>query len=135
MIRTMIVLVGFLGLAACSNAVSERAVAVAHVDGDHHVTVRAEGGRLWWSHRAWSEPHEVCRLPGDGPVENLAVRPVVTGSGETFEITFDQDGAAWRGRIVLDDSAMLDTPVAFLRGTDRIATDTTVGVELARSGR
>ena len=133
MIRTMIVLVGFLGLAACSNTVAERAVAVAHVDGDHHVTVRAEGGRLWWSYRPWSEPHEICRLPGDGAVENLAVRPVMTGNGETFEITFDQDGAAWRGRIVLDDSAMQDTPVAFLRGTDRLASDSTM--ELARSGR
>ena len=134
MIRTMI-LVGFLGLAACTGTSAERAVAVAHVDGDHHVTVRAEGGRLWWSYRPWSEPHDICHLPGDGPVENLAVRPIVTGSGETFEITFDQDGASWRGNIVLDDSAMLDTPVAFLRGTDRVATDTSLGVELARSGR
>ena len=134
MVRTMIVLAGFLGLAACS-AGPERATAVAAVDGDHHVTVRAEGGRLWWSHRPWSEPHDICRLPGDGPVENLAVRAVVTGNGETFEITFDQDGAAWRGRIVLDESSMLDTPVAFLRGTDRVATDATLGVELARSGR
>jgi hypothetical protein len=132
MIRTMIVLVGFMGLTACS-AGWDRPTAVASVDGDYHVTVRAEGGRLWWSHRPWSEPHEVCRLPGEGAIEHLAVRPVMTGSGEAFEITFDQDGAAWRGRIILDDASMLDTPVAFLRGTDRLASDSTM--ELARSGR
>ena len=133
-VRTLLVSMGFLALSACSQ-VTERATAVAHVDGDHHMTVRAEGGRLWWSHRPWSEPHEVCRLPGDGPVMNLAVRPIVTGSGETFEITFDQDGAAWRGRIALDESDMLDTPVAFLRGTDRIAEGSVLSGELAHSGR
>jgi hypothetical protein len=134
MIRTMMVLVGFLGLAACG-AVPERAAAVANVDGDHHLTVRAEGGHLWWSHRPWSEPHDVCRLPGEGAVENLAVRPVLTGSGETFEISFEQDGAAWHGRIVLDEASMLDTPVAFLRGSDHFARETTLAGELARSGR
>ena len=132
MIRTVLVLGGLLALNACS-AGWERATVAATCDGDYHLTVRAEGGHLWWSHRPWSEPHDICHLPGEGAVAHLAVRPVMTGSGEAFEITFDQDGSAWRGRILLDDASMQDTPVAFLRGTERVASDSSM--ELARAGR
>ncbi len=132
-IRVAMFSFGCLCVVGCAQ-VSERSVQVAQVDGDNHITVRAEGGRLWWSHRAWSEPHELWKLPSDAPVTNLAVREIASGDGPRFEITFEQNGEPWHGDMVLDDNALNDAPVAFLRGTERLATDGFMS-ELARSGR
>lgn len=134
MIRTVVFTMFSLAAVACAE-VPQRNVAVAQVDGDNHITIRAEGGRLWWSHRPWSEPHELWKLPSNAPVTNLAVRATESGAGPRFEITFEQNGEPWHGDVVLDDNAMLDTPVAFLRGTERVATDSTFMSELAHSGR
>lgn len=81
-----------LACAACTHA-PEHSVAMAQVQGDQHVVVRAEAGRLWWAHRAWSEPHELWSLPAGGSVENLAV----ARDGNGFVVTFDQNGTTWRG--------------------------------------
>lgn len=129
-IRTIWVSMFLMGAAGCAQ-LPARDVALAQVDGEHHIAVRAEGGRLWWSHRPWSEPHELWKLPGNGAVENLAVRQVATDKDPTFEVSFAQDGKAWHGEIVVDPAAMLDTPVTFLRGND----DSAFASELARSGR
>jgi hypothetical protein len=82
-----------LAAAACTHA-PDRAAAVAQVDGAQHVVVRAEAGRIWWSHRAWTEPHELWTLPGEGKVENLNVARESDG----FVVSFDQNGASWSGR-------------------------------------
>lgn len=133
-IRTLVLTTFCLAAVACAD-VPQRNVAVAQADGDNHVTIRAEGGHLWWSHRPWSEPHELWKLPSDAPVTNLAVRSVASSSGPRFEITFEQDGEPWHGDVVIDDTALIDAPVAFLRGTDRVAADSTFMSELAHSGR
>lgn len=82
-----------LAAVACTHA-PDHSPAVAQVDGDQHVVVRAEAGRIWWSHRAWTEPHELWTLPGDGKVEKL----VVTRAEDGFVVSFEQNGAAWSGR-------------------------------------
>jgi hypothetical protein len=82
-----------LACAACTHT-SERSVAVARVDGAQHVVVRAEAGRVWWSHRDWTEPHELWQLPGGGAVQNLAV----ARDGDGFVVTFEQGGETWQGR-------------------------------------
>ena len=82
-----------LAAVACTHA-TEHTPAVAQIDGDQHVVVRAEAGRIWWSHRAWTEPHELWSLPGDGKVENLTV----SRSSEGFVVSFDQNGTSWSGR-------------------------------------
>jgi len=123
-----------LAAVACAE-VPQRYVAVAQADGDNHITIRAEGGRLWWSHRPWSEPHELWKLPSNGPVHDLAVRAVASSSGPRFEITFELNGEPWRGDVILDESSMLDTESAFLRGTDRLADGSMLVSELAHSGR
>ena len=78
---------------ACTHA-PDRSPAVAQVEGDQHVVVRAEAGRIWWSHRAWTEPHELWVLPAEGRVENLNVERDVDG----FVVSFEQNGTAWSGR-------------------------------------
>ncbi len=127
-----------IGLAAFASVgcaqISDRNVAVAQVDGDNHVTIRAEAGKLWWSHRSWSQPHELWKLPSSAPVTNLAVREIASGEGPRYEITFEQNGEPWRGDVVLDENAMNETPIAFLRGTERIAEGGMMS-ELAHSGR
>lgn len=82
-----------LAAAACTHA-PDHTPAVAQIDGDQHVVVRAEAGRIWWSHRAWTEPHELWTLPGEGKVENL----VVTRAADGFVVSFDQSGTSWSGR-------------------------------------
>ena len=84
--------VAALAAAACTHA-STRTPAVAQIDGEQHVIVRAEAGRIWWAHRAWTEPHELWTLPSQGDVQNLAVTPSVNG----FVVTFEQGGEQWRG--------------------------------------
>ena len=77
-----------IGLAACAD-VPGRSPAMARADGDAHVTVRAEGGHLWWSHQPWTEPHALWTLPGHGEVESLTVRAVASDSDNpTFVVTF-----------------------------------------------
>ncbi len=71
---------------------------VARVDGDRHVTIRAEAGKLWWSHWPWSEPHPLWQLPAAGNVENVAVTPNLS-SDDGFIVTFEQGGVRWRGEI------------------------------------
>ena len=86
----------FCALALCATAcgsTSSYKPAMAGVDGEHHVVVRAEAGRLWWAHRAWTEPHQLCALPTNGPVENL----MVTAGADGFVVSFDQGGATWSG--------------------------------------
>ena len=82
-----------LAAVACTHA-PDHTPAVAQIDGAQHVVVRAEAGRIWWSHRAWTEPHELWTLPGDGKVENL----VVSRDSDGFVVSFEQNGAAWSGR-------------------------------------
>ncbi|HEY1958532.1 MAG TPA: hypothetical protein VGH28_23100 [Polyangiaceae bacterium] len=84
--------VAALTCAACTHT-TEHSASMAQVDGDQHIVVRAEAGHLWWSHRAWSEPHELWALPAQGEVQNLAVGRV----GDGFIVTFDQDGTTWSG--------------------------------------
>jgi opacity protein-like surface antigen len=81
-----------LAAAACTHA-ADQAPAVAQVDGEQHVVVRAEAGRIWWQHRAWTEPHELWALPSEGKVENLNVERSATG----YVVSFDQGGQAWSG--------------------------------------
>lgn len=78
---------------ACASTTTPMQSNVAQVDGDRHVVVRAEAGRLWWSHRTWTEPHELCALPARGNVENLSVQPTEDG----FVVSFDQGGTTWQG--------------------------------------
>ena len=78
--------------AACTNT-STYKPAMAQVDGEHHVVVRAEAGRLWWAHREWTEPHELCALPKSGAVDNLTVTRTDAG----FVVSFDQGGESWSG--------------------------------------
>jgi hypothetical protein len=89
----MICCAGALAMAAC-NHVNEAPVATAQVEGAHHVVVRAEFGRIWWGHNAWSEPHELWTLPGRGDVQNLTV----TRQQDGFVVTFEQDGSTFSGR-------------------------------------
>jgi len=96
-----------LASAACTHTL-ERPAAMAQIDGDQHVVVRAEAGRLWWAHRAWSEPHELWTLPAHGDVRNLAVDRL----GNAFVVTFDQDGTTWRGTFGEAES----TPTRLARG-------------------
>ena len=83
-----------LAAAACTHAPDYNTPAVARVDGAEHVVVRAEAGRIWWSHRAWTEPHELWTLPGDGKVEKLSVARESDG----FVVSFEQNGTSWSGR-------------------------------------
>ena len=82
-----------LATAACTHA-TEPSPAVAQIDGEQHVVVRAEAGRIWWQHRAWTEPHELWSLPNDGRVDNL----VVEHDGDGYVVSFDQGGTSWSGR-------------------------------------
>jgi hypothetical protein len=90
---TMFASVIALAAAACTHA-SEHTPAVAQVQGDQHVVVRAEAGRIWWQHREWTEPHELWSLPAEGRVENLSV----AREGDGYVVSFEQNGAAWSGR-------------------------------------
>ena len=78
--------------AACTHS-SEHPVAVAQIQGDQHVVVRAEAGRIWWQHRTWTEPHALWALPSGSQVENLAV----TRDRDSYHVTFEQDGMTWEG--------------------------------------
>ena len=84
---------------ACTNT-STFQPNVAQVDGNRHVVVRAEAGRLWWAHRTWTEPHELCALPSNGPVENLKV----DHEGDGFVVSFDQGGTTWTGTFGSEDA-------------------------------
>jgi hypothetical protein len=88
----MICFAGALAMAAC-NRVEGRPATTAQIEGDQHVVVRAEAGRIWWAHRAWTEPHELWALPGRGDVENLSVTPREGG----YMVTFQQDGTTFSG--------------------------------------
>ncbi len=81
-----------LATAACTHA-SNTTPAVAQIQGDQHVVVRAEAGRIWWQHRAWTEPHELWTLPTEGRVENLTV----ARQGDGYVVSFEQGGASWSG--------------------------------------
>ena len=71
--KSMIIAGAFaLAAVACTHA-PEHNPAVAQVEGAEHVVVRAEAGRIWWSHRAWTEPHELWALPGEGTVGGFVV--------------------------------------------------------------
>ena len=91
-LRTWMGAAAVLACAACTHA-PEHPAAMARIDGDQHVVVRAEAGRIWWAHRAWSEPHALWTLPARGAVQNLAV----AREGDGFVVTFDQEGSMWRG--------------------------------------
>lgn len=129
--RTAFALLGCL--AACADAPGFGPV--ARVDGDHHITVRAEAGHLWWAHRPWTEPHELWTLPSTGTVANLAIRPVASDAGAKFEITFEQGGVPWRGELVVDEQVFVDSARSVLnRNERRVAEMSQIG-DLARSGR
>jgi hypothetical protein len=96
-----------LGAAACTHSSVLATPVVAQVDdGQHHIAIRAEAGRLWWAHRGWTEPHALCALPTEGRVENLAVAREPSG----FVVTFDQGGTSWRG--TLDEAPQHVTTIA-----------------------
>ena len=123
-----------LGLFACAD-VPARSPSVAVVDGDAHVTVRAEGGRLWWSHRPWSEPHALWALPNQGAVESLRVTAVASATDDdVFNVSFVQGGVRYHGTFGFDPSTSIETPRAFLAQEDDVGT---VAMEdtLARGGR
>lgn len=82
-----------LATAACTHS-TEHSPAVAQIEGEQHVVVRAEAGRIWWQHRAWTEPHELWSLPTDGRVDNL----VVEREGDGYVVSFEQGGTSWSGR-------------------------------------
>lgn len=82
-----------LATAACTHS-TEHNPAVAQIEGDQHVVVRAEAGRIWWQHRAWTEPHELWSLPTEGRVENLTVER----EGDGYVVSFEQGGTSWSGR-------------------------------------
>lgn len=88
----LFVLTFALAAAGCVHA-PEHAATTAQIDGDAHVVVRVEANRVWWSHCAWSEPHELWTLPSDGAVEDLHV----TRSDAGFVVTFHQAGNEWHG--------------------------------------
>jgi hypothetical protein len=71
---------------------------MARLDGDRHITIRVEAGRLWWSYYPWSEPHPLWTLPTNGRVENIQIRPVLSRD-EGFVVSFEQGGARWEGEI------------------------------------
>ena len=71
---------------------------MVRLDGDRHITVSAEAGRLWWSYQPWTEPHELCKLPSREPVEDLTVTPVLS-TDDGFVVTFRQGDTTWRGEI------------------------------------
>ena len=97
--RKWIGCVALLGAAACSHVGSEASSpTVAQVDGAQHIVITAQAGHLWWSHRAWTEPHDLWTLPSKGPVEKLAVLPEENG----FLVTFEQDGTTYKGRFGKD---------------------------------
>jgi hypothetical protein len=91
-----------MAAAACTHA-STQTPAVASIDGDPHIVVRAEAGRLWWSHRAWTEPHALCELPARGPITNLVVRP----KGVGFALSFEQAGTSWEGTFGEHDATLV----------------------------
>ena len=109
--------------------------AVARVDGDAQVTVRAEGGRLWWSHHPWTEPHALWQLPGHGAVEDLRVTPIASDTDDcVFVVSFQQGGAVYRGRFAFDAASEIDAPRTFL-AEDRDVGSVALVDELARAGR
>jgi len=122
-----------VGTMACSQT-QERPTIMAHADGDQHIIVRVEANQLWWSHRAWTEPHAMWRMPTAGPIDNLAVVPVASSEGNTFVVTFDQGGMTWRGRFTTDPLTAIDAPRAYLDTTERSPNEgsTTIS-ELARA--
>jgi hypothetical protein len=84
--------------AACVHEVDHESQPMARLDGDRHVTIRAEAGRLWWSYYPWSEPHPLWALPAQGRVANITIRPVLS-KDDGFIVTFEQGGALWEGEI------------------------------------
>jgi len=122
-----------LVLVACAE-VPARSPAVASVDGAAHVTVRAEAGRIWWSHRAWTEPHALWTLPGRGPVENLVVTEAESSNG-AFVVRFEQGGTPFVGRFAVDGTSTLDTPAPSLRADRDGIGGVALESDLARSGR
>ncbi|HSQ65593.1 MAG TPA: hypothetical protein VLM85_20375 [Polyangiaceae bacterium] len=122
-----------LALVACAD-VPARSPAVASVDGAAHVTIRAEAGHLWWSHRPWTEPHALWSLPGQGPVENLVVTESVSSDG-AFVVRFEQGGTPYVGRFAVDGTATLDTPASSLHADRDGVGGMALESELAHSGR
>jgi hypothetical protein len=99
--KTLIGSVVALCAVACSH--TPQSHPIAQLEGREHVVVRAEAGHLWWAHRTWTEPHELCPLPSQGPVENLTVRR----EAGRFAVSFDQGGTSWNGTFGELDSTML----------------------------
>jgi hypothetical protein len=91
MIRSLLICAAFAAVACVHE--SEHAAVTAQLDGDDHVLVRAEYGRVWWQRCAWSEPHELWALPSNDPVEDLHV----TRGDAGLVVTFHQHGRAWSG--------------------------------------
>lgn len=119
---------------ACAD-LPARSPAVARADGDSPVVVRAEGGRLWWSHHPWSEPHALWQLPGHGAVEELRVTPVASRSEDcAFVVSFEQGGAVYHGRFGFDAASEIDAPSTFL-ARDHDVGSVAVVDDLARAGR
>jgi hypothetical protein len=107
-----------LALVACAD-VPEKSAAVAQAYGDAHVTVRAEGGRLWWSHHPWTEPHALWKLPASGTVEALSVRAVASDTADdVFVVTFQQGGRSFRGTFGFDAASQIEAPSAYLGDHD-----------------
>ena len=122
-----------LALVACAD-VPARSPAVASVTGAAHVTIRAEAGHLWWSHRPWTEPHALWSLPGQDPVENLVVTGVESSEG-AFVVRFEQGGTPFVGRFGVDGMATLDTPASGLLADRDGVGGMALESDLARSGR
>jgi hypothetical protein len=91
-----------LGSAACVHE-TDNQPNIVRLDGDRHITVRAEAGRLWWSYYPWTEPHELCTLPARGQVDDLRVTPALS-TDDGFVVTFRQGGTTWRGDIGTEHS-------------------------------
>lgn len=124
-----------LALVACADLPARSAVPTARADGDAHVAIRAEGGRLWWSHRPWTEPHPLWSLPAHGPVDELEVHAVVSDSSDdVFVVSFRQDGRWFRGRFAIDGTSAIETPAAYL-DEDRETANVALMTDLARDGR
>jgi hypothetical protein len=124
-----------LALVACADVPARSSVPTARADGDAHVAIRAEGGRLWWSHRPWSEPHPLWTLPAHGPVEELDVRAIASDSDDqVFVVSFRQDGRWFHGRFSLDGTSAIEVPGAFL-DDDHDSGNVALVTDLARDGR
>jgi len=98
MVKTVFWMVVACMAAGCVHEVDHDSQRMARLEGDRHVTIRAEAGRLWWSYYPWTEPHPLWAYPAQGRVQNIDVRPVLS-KDDGFIVTFEQGGAVWEGEI------------------------------------